>query len=292
MQRNAQRLLHLVNQLLDFSKLEAGKMKLETSQGDLVPFLRRITDAFASLAEKRNIHFTVHLPDEGLWVSFDSDKLEMILNNLLSNAFKFTRDNGQISVSLILKPYQINPTIPAGQFFTQAELSIRDTGIGIPPEQIERIFDRFHQVDNSHTREQEGTGIGLSLTRELVELHGGTITVVSELGKGSHFTVSLPLVLVNAIPLDKAKPFVEEVHPVLEATIAQLSVPISIESETDLLAPLVLLVEDNADLRQFLRQSLSEHLAYRVIEAVHGGEGLRQALEYIPDLIVSDVQLQ
>jgi signal transduction histidine kinase len=155
MHRNAQRLLQLVNQLLDLSKLDAGKMTLETRPGDLLPFFRRITASFLSLAETRNIHFRVHCPPGSLWVCFDADKLEKILNNLLSNAFKFTADFGEISVFLQLKPAPTHQNLSSAKACIQAEFCVQDSGIGIAPAQLERIFERFHQVDNTLTREQE-----------------------------------------------------------------------------------------------------------------------------------------
>ncbi|QMU28145.1 hybrid sensor histidine kinase/response regulator transcription factor [Adhaeribacter radiodurans] len=295
MQRNGQRLLHLVNQLLDLSKLEAGKMKLETQQGDLVPFFHRITDAFASLAEDRKIHFTVLAPAESRWVSFDADKLEKILNNLLSNAFKFTLAHGEVTAILTLK-FSLTPLIlPSEKVFLQAEFTVQDTGIGISPQQLELIFDRFHQVDNSLTREQEGTGIGLSLTRELVELHEGTIVVNSEPGKGSQFVVTLPLELVPLWKQDGTEPAQEESYPAFNAIPIQRAERVITKEvaplESNHQVPLVLVVEDNADLRQFISQSLTEFSFFEVIEAINGVEGLHQALEHIPDLIISDIMM-
>jgi signal transduction histidine kinase/ligand-binding sensor domain-containing protein/DNA-binding response OmpR family regulator len=290
MQRNARRLLHLVNQLLDLSKLEAGKMKLQTQPGELIEFFNRIAASFAPLAESRKIGLQIHFPVESLWVCFDPDKLEKVLNNLLSNAFKFTPDHGEVSVSLSLEPVGQNGS--PQKTFVKVELSVSDTGIGIPADQLGQIFDRFHQVDNSLTREQEGTGIGLSLTREMVELHQGTIAVTSEPGRGSRFTVSLQLERVSPQqmgedPLSRETPFAFQ-----EITVVETDEPVSASTEENagLEAPLILIVEDHADLRGFLRSELSAN-AYRVVEAKDGQAGYEEALYYIPDLIISDIMM-
>ena len=301
MQRNARRLLNLVNQLLDLSKLEARKMKLETQPGDVIDFLRRITASFASLAEERKINFQVQSPAGSLWTCFDHDKLEKILNNLLSNAFKFTSPSGDVTIALRLKPGSTNPYATKDKAHILAEFSVRDSGIGIAAPMLSRVFDRFHQLDNSLTREQEGTGIGLSLTRELVELHQGTIAVTSELGKGTQFTVSLPLELIHPKQSEMVDKLTEEHHSAsngkpeqrLEPASASADASSQVESITDFPAPLVLIVEDNDDLRRFLRQSLSddENLACRVIEASNGLEGYQLAMDHIPDLVVSDIMM-
>ncbi|QHT71668.1 response regulator [Rhodocytophaga rosea] len=299
MHRNALRLLQLVNQLLDLSKLEAGKMVLQTEPGEIIHFFQRIATSFTSLAEARQIQFGVHAPDEYLWVCFDKDKLEKILNNLLSNAFKFTPTAGSISISLRLKPASALDNIPLEKAHILADFSIKDTGIGISSSQIKQIFNRFHQVDNSLTREQEGSGIGLSLTKELVELHGGSISVESELEKGTTFTVSLPLELMHHKQLEQRDVFSKE-HQLTFGGITErykgeelTTLPTYAESSTDLPAPMVLIVEDNADLRRFMHQILREYSdpPYRVIEATNGEEGYHKAMEHIPDLIISDIMM-
>jgi len=286
MQRNAHRLLHLVNQLLDLSKFEAGKMKLQTQPAELIEFLHRVAASFAPLAESRKISFQVNFPVDSLWVCFDADKLEKVFNNLLSNAFKFTPDHGEVFFSMRLESVGQNGS--PEKLFVKAELSVTDTGIGIPAEQRAQIFDRFHQVDHSLTREQEGTGIGLSLAREMVELHQGTIAVTSEQGRGSRFTVSLFLECVSPQHMGK-----DEVQPTVHEMTAAgpvETVPVATEESDGFQAPLVLIVEDNADLRGFLRSTLSAN-AYRVIEARDGEAGYEEALHHIPDLIISDIMM-
>ncbi len=178
--RNANKLLGLVNQLLDISKLESGNMKLQTVSQNIIPLLKALVLSFTSYAERKSITLRFNSTDDEIIVYLDKDKIEKIFTNILSNAFKFTPDGGRI---------EANVNRDNGYL----KVSITDSGIGIPKEKLARIFDRFYQVDGSHTREQEGTGIGLSLTEELVELHKGKIEVESEEGKGTTFTVSLPL---------------------------------------------------------------------------------------------------
>jgi DNA-binding response OmpR family regulator len=197
-----------------------------------------------------------------------------------------------------LKSSSSNKKSLSGKAYIQTEFSVRDSGAGIPQEQLGRIFDRFYQVDNSLTREHEGTGIGLSLTRELVELHQGSISVSSEVGTGTQFTISLPLELVHPKQLDIAvgqHVISEGVHardPIV-STIVSSVLPIEAELDVDPLTPLVLIVEDNNDLRRFLRQSLTEDTNFlcRVIEGANGQEGYELAMAQIPDLIISDIMM-
>ena len=170
--RNANRLLGLVNQLLDISKIESGNMKLQTTPINIIPYLKALVLSFTSYAERKRISLNFISDVNEIIVYIDKDKFEKIINNILSNAFKFTPDDGSIKVTV-------------DQYNENLKIIVSDTGVGIPKEKLQKIFDRFFQVDGSHTREQEGTGIGLSLTKELVELHKGNIEVESEEGKGS-----------------------------------------------------------------------------------------------------------
>ncbi|NIJ54442.1 hybrid sensor histidine kinase/response regulator transcription factor [Dyadobacter arcticus] len=296
MRTNGRRLLHLVNQLLDLSKLDAGKMQLKTQPGDLIHLVHRIASSFSAIAENRGIAFQVTAPEGSLWLSFDADKLEKILNNLLSNAFKFTPDNGQVSLSMLLAPVPEIQKKPGEKPFVSAELKVTDSGTGIPPDQLERIFDRFHQVDHSLAREQEGSGIGLALTRELVELQGGTIAALSSAGQGSQFVVSMPLELLHPGQLGQQQAFfnpvsqeVSSISDIYEPLALQENQQVSGNANPD--APLVLVVEDNADLRNFICQSLTQHSAYRILKAIHGMEGYSLAQEHIPDLVISDIMM-
>ncbi len=288
-QRNAQRLLHLVNQLLDLSKLEAGKLKLEAVKSDIIAFLKARAYAFSSLADHKNIHFSVELPNEKTGAYFDRDKLEKIINNLLSNAFKFTAEGGLVTLK--------------GQLVSQdhkewIQIQVADSGKGIPAEEITKIFDRFYQVDSSQTREQEGTGIGLALTKELVELHYGTLQVESTPGQGTLFTLLLPLgkehlkeeEIIQELPLppDEIASDEAKIHP----SAIQSHLPDKYQEEATEQAtekPVVLIVEDHQEVRRFICETIHPH--YQVIEAANGKEGMQRAKALLPDLIISDVMM-
>jgi len=189
MQRNAQRLLRLINQLLDLSKLEAGKLTLEASRGNLVSFVKGIVYSFESLAERKEMALHFEAGSEEIVVYFDRDKMEKIITNLLSNAFKFTPEGGKISVAIATKDGGVQPNASA-EF---VRIIVSDTGKGISSEKLPHIFERFYQAGDSYTKDQQGSGIGLALTRELVELHKGEIQVTSEIGKGTEFVICLRL---------------------------------------------------------------------------------------------------
>jgi signal transduction histidine kinase/ligand-binding sensor domain-containing protein/CheY-like chemotaxis protein/AraC-like DNA-binding protein len=340
--KNAKRLLELVNQLLDLSKLESGNMKLLTVSQNVILLIKAIVLSFTSYAERKKIDLKFITEEENIIAYIDKDKLEKIITNLMSNAFKFTPEGGRIEVTIkcqaelvsasllkpeIPKPIQIPKQVrddlqsvrnDQSQF---VEISIRDTGVGIPKEKLPKIFDRFYQIDGSHTREQEGTGIGLSLTKELVELHKGTIEVESEEGKGTTFTISIPLGKEHLKPeeiceqslslrkesfgqtLSEGEGFLEEtifpahLDSIVKSSQEELKTgkhDIDSITETSLSAgeackPLLLIVEDNSDVRNYIRSNLNKD--YRVLEAEDGEEGWNKSLEQIPDLIVSDVMM-
>ncbi len=190
--RNARRLLRLINQLLDLSKLESGKMDLTVSRGDVVPLVEGVMMSFTAFAEKKNLGLTFTSARSEVNLYFDPACLEKVLFNLLSNAVKFTEDGGHVRVSI-----DDGTTLVGGRRHDAVLVRVKDTGIGIPEEQLPHIFDRFHQVDGAVANAYEGTGIGLSLVTELVELHHGTITVHSEPGVGSEFIVALPMGLAH-----------------------------------------------------------------------------------------------
>ena len=288
--RNARRLQKLINQILDISRLETGAVKLRVSEGDLTEFIRTIILSFLSLTESKQIRYEYDLPekDQNLW--FDNDKVEKILTNLVSNAFKFTPAKGSITVSL---QYLSSPGSPSADF---AEITVTDTGRGIPGDKLGNIFDRFYQVHESGMHGEEGTGIGLALTRELVELCRGEIRVESEVGKGSVFTVKLPV---------SRELFTEEeiisIDPenITRKKLIESSVDTekseAVETGEDHLknaprdAPIVLIVEDNADLRNYISGNLCD--SYRIIMAENGREGLHCAIDQVPDLIISDLMM-
>ena len=280
--RNATRLYGLVNQLLDLSKLEAGRMKLEACEQNIIPLLKGIFLSFTSFAERKKIKLRFNSMEENINVYIDKDKVEKITNNLLSNAFKFTPEGGKIEFTV-------------EKLINEVEIKITDNGIGIPKERIGKIFDRFYQVDGSHTREGEGTGIGLALTKELVDLHKGSIMVESREGEGTTFRILMPLgkdflkpeEIIEKESNDKPEAVFEESEPAPESYREKEETEIDILPDTD--KPVLLIAEDNSDVRSYIISHLEGN--YRIREAKDGEAGLRQALEYIPDLIISDVMM-
>ncbi len=280
MHRNATRLLTLVNQLLDLSRLEAGTLKLKGHSQSLPEFISFIASQFSSMADSKSITFKLQI-DEPVALFFDPDKLEKIITNLLSNAFKFTPSGGHITLTL-------TPHGPTQRFKNgYAEITVADSGSGIEAQHLGKIFDRFYQADTSTKRIYEGSGIGLALTQELVKLHEGSITVTSTPRKGSCFTVQLPLGTDHLNASDMV--YTEaKVYPT-----SLTSEPVEVmehEHETEESShPRVLIVEDNADLRFYLHNSLKEF--YDIHEGADGEQGLIAALEIIPDLIISDLMM-
>lgn len=267
--RNAHQLIGLVNQLLDLSKLEANALPITEVQGNLVSFIGQLVASFEAQAEAKSIHL-VFAPADGpsdYW--FDADKLERIVTNLVANALKFTAEGGTVTVVLTTSGDRI-------------QLSVTDTGIGIPVDKLAHIFDRFYQVDDSSTRQQEGTGIGLALVKELVDLQSGQIGVTSQPGEGSTFAVQLPYrratASLSVTHSDGGQP--SEDRPIQESR------PNGQEKHRSD-APVVLLVEDNAELAHFIAGSLPT--TYQLVKAANGAEGWQQAIDQMPDLVISDV---
>jgi signal transduction histidine kinase/DNA-binding response OmpR family regulator/ligand-binding sensor domain-containing protein len=309
---NAKKLLGLVNQLLDFSRLESGMMRLQVSSDGLNQFLRRVIMSFESWAERKKITLDFHSGAESIQGYFDGDKLEKILNNLLSNALKYTPAGGKVSVSLRSRtlgdkqvqrsegsdlemgkeivPSTVNLQTPLDNGLPEGwiEVSVRDTGTGMSQEHLTHIFDRFYRIDDTHTT--EGTGIGLALANELVQLHHGKIAVDSTPGQGSVFFIRLPIAkssyaadeIVESPPPHQEPKQVDFVKKAGE--VRQVSVEKPAEGK-----PIVLLIEDNADLRQYI----ADHLAadYAVMEASDGKGGFSKATEAIPDLVISDIMM-
>lgn len=276
MHRNAQQLMKLINQLLDFRKLETGNLRLELKKGDLAGFVAGIAESFKELAREKSIRLRFNTVESQLFMYFDPDKIEKILNNLLSNAFKYTDKGGSITVNLSLvvdTADQLGTVKNAEEKFV--ELVVKDTGTGIPESSLNKIFHRFFQIPSQSTH---GTGIGLALTKELVELHKGHIFVSSKPGKGSRFTVRLPF---NAEP--------EESESTEKGIQDMDSGVISSPGEKNLAenGNILLIVEDNPDVRYFIRSNFEPE--FQVYEAPDGKEGLQMALKLIPDVILADV---
>ena len=278
-QRNARHLEKLINQLLDISKLESNKMELELRHGDVVQFISEITETFRSLAERKSLALKFQNEVRDLEMDFDPDKVELIFFNLLSNAFKFT-EKGTISV-------KINKIEKDGRDYL--EVGVQDTGIGIVEEQIPKVFDRYYQSQNSRWRKNKGTGIGLALVKELVELHEGEISLKSISGVGTEITVLIPayakLKLEGGDVLD-----IPSLRPDIPDDDDNGRTREAAFTESDVEATnIVLVVEDNVEIRDFLRLTLEPE--YKVFEAEDGEAGLQRAVEIIPDLVVSDVMM-
>ncbi|WP_170124448.1 hybrid sensor histidine kinase/response regulator transcription factor [Breznakibacter xylanolyticus] len=280
MHRNAKRLFNLSNQLLDFRKMETGHMQLTKSVNDIVLTTKTVCSSFEIQALQRNINYTFQTKFDGLLVSFDPDKFDKILYNLISNAFKYTPDNGEITVELALADNkETNSTL---------EITVRDNGIGIAAESLDKVFDIFYQADNSKEYKDKGYGVGLAFTKELVILHGGIITVESEPGIGSCFKISFPYIPIH----ENLSPSSDE--NVMSSTSGDEGLSSGKDEATTPVdksksAPVVLLVEDNNDIRNYLANELSSN--YLIYESSNGLDGFDKAIDCLPDLIISDVMM-
>jgi signal transduction histidine kinase/DNA-binding response OmpR family regulator len=291
MHRNAKRLLALVNQLMEYRKLEAGKLKLDLLKGDLVKFIREIINSFSELAEERNIKLEMKTVVNEIFIWFDPDKLEMVIYNLLSNAFKFTPDKGKISV-LISLTYQDNSKTRSEDIASQvAEISISDTGIGIPQDQIDKVFERFYQSEKSQFIRSGGSGIGLALSKDIIELHKGSISAFSKEGKGTTFKVCLPCERKDIT--EKTGEYTtgkaDETVPA-EGSKTEEYENLAVKAEfpnTNL--PILLIIEDNRDMVYFIKKFFDN--VYNIYEAFDGEKGLCMAQEIIPDIIICDILL-
>ena len=278
--RNTERMLRLMNQILDFRKIQNQKMKLLVEETDLIPLLQKVMDSFRLIAKEKNIDYQMKSPIESVYGWVDRDKFEKIFFNLLSNAFKYTPEGKAITIKVL--PH--NETI---------DIEVADEGIGIAAEKQRTLFQRFETLVKQNIL-QPSSGIGLSLVKEMVEIHHGTIQVDSQPGIGSRFTVTLPLrkqvfeedaqveFILNDIQTASA--------PTDEETKGQEDTETKEEFDSNLSeCHSILVVEDNKELRTFLKNSLSEH--YTVITAANGKEGLQHAIDDLPDLIISDVMM-
>lgn len=271
---NSSRLLRLVNQMLDLSKMESGNLPVKFIQTDVVPIISYLVQSRRSYAEQKKISLQFISASDQLIMDIDFEKMEDIVLNLLHNAIKFTPCGGNVIVSLI--SMETN-----GQNIL---IKVKDTGIGIAEEHLEKIFDRFYQVDQNST---EGSGIGLTLTKEYVQLLGGDLTIHTKLNEGSIFSVVLPVKnQAQLIPFEELvkNTFSENFDPTLNDDMLKRT-----QNEDDDKSPLILVVEDNKELAYFLSSVLSSF--FRVETAFDGQEGLQKALENIPDLIISDVMM-
>jgi len=278
-QKNVFRLLRLINQLMDFRKIEHGRMKLKSSQNDLIHFVNDIAGSFTEMAKRKYIAFRVNTPCREMQVWFDTNMLDKVIFNLLSNAFKFTNEHGNITV-----------TIDKSSDERSALIRVEDTGVGMTQDAVEHAFDLFYQ---GHESTRKGSGLGLTLSRELIDIHKGQISIKSEKWKGSCFEISLPL---GNDHLDK-----DEMVPNEDAMVnfysdikiytTDIDVPSSDSEDLQQVNKehSLLLIEDNTDLRKFIRSRLDQN--FDIHEANNGINGLEMAFEMIPDLIICDIIL-
>ena len=273
--RNGNRLLRLVNEMLELSKLESGNMKLQLVQANVIPFVKYLSESFQSLAKENKIDLMVYSEIDDLTMDFDSNKLSVIISNVLSNAIKFTPAGGKIIVHLnrIIKKNR--------EFFL---IKVKDDGLGISEKDLRYIFNRFYQVDDTSSRHKEGTGIGLALTKEFVELMRGTIKVKSLPEKGSEFIILLPI--SNKAVL--GKDILLSLEPKLSiSTNSDKQSHFILEENSEL--PLALIIEDNADVFHYLKSCLAGK--YQTFYASNGAIGIDMAFEKVPDIIISDIMM-
>jgi signal transduction histidine kinase/CheY-like chemotaxis protein/methylphosphotriester-DNA--protein-cysteine methyltransferase len=268
-EQQSRKLLTMVNQMLDLQKLEAGKMELDLSQADIISFINYRTEPFFFMANAKNLALLVEHSSHSLLMDFDSEKMAQIVNNLVSNAIKYT-DKGIVALA--------TKVVDRITF----EISVKDTGVGIRQDNLAHIFDRFYQADTGSTRRGEGTGIGLALVNELVDIMQGSIEVKSDPGKGSEFIIRLPIsnnatISTKSIDTGSAPP-----------------IPLSLESvenkvEGGKIGARILIIEDNLDVRRYLTALLQ--VQFQIEEATDGIQGIEKSLEMIPDLIICDVMM-
>jgi signal transduction histidine kinase/ligand-binding sensor domain-containing protein/DNA-binding NarL/FixJ family response regulator len=270
--RNSRYLLRLVNQILDLARLEAGEIQLQAAHGDLAALVRDIAALFEPICQRQEITFSVKVEPESILLVFDEQRMEQVVANLLSNAIKFTPAGGEVRLEL-------------GEQGDTIKLAVIDTGIGIAADEQALVFKRFYQADTAQSRSGEGTGVGLSLVKNLVELHGGNVDLQSAPGNGSRFTILLErstLAARNTIkPPTRSK---ADSAPEIPIEVTQ---PVSDLPQSD--RPLILVADDNADMRVFIRNLLSGR--YRVVEAADGREAFERCREALPDLVMLDVMM-
>lgn len=273
--RNSENLLRLINQILDLSKLESGKMNLHLVQGDIIAYLQYLTESFLSAAEAKQIRLSFYPEVPHLMMDFDEEKVQLIVYNLLSNAIKFTPNGGKIIFHAKVQEETVRQVL---------QLKVQDSGPGIPAADLPYIFDRFYQVDNPNVTNQGGTGIGLALTKQLIELMGGEIKVSSEEGQGSLFSFFLPITNEEEKLEESWKPL----SPVEDSPMDRSSI---MDASLSLMddRPMLLIIEDNADVIEYIERLLQKDY---LVESVRNGEdGIQEALRLIPDIIISDIMM-
>jgi signal transduction histidine kinase/DNA-binding NarL/FixJ family response regulator len=301
MLRNSRRLLALINQLLELSKFDSGKVKLQASRQNIIPFLKGMVGSFEIAAAENDLELTFQPGEEEIELYMDPGKIETVMVNLLGNAVKFTPAGGKITVTAKKHPGR-EGNFPSGWL----EIGVCDTGPGIPREQLANIFDRFYQADTVHEHYQKGTGIGLAIAKEIAELHHGTIDVHSREGRdsGTEFIIRLPLgdahlepdeIIERSVPsspgqirgeISRFEQREEEEEDVEAGEDTDIETDLDMELHGK---DIILVVEDSADVREYIKGALEP--LYRVVEAADGREGMEKAREIIPDLVISDVMM-
>ena len=278
--KNSGRMLRLVNQLIDFRKMELGPVSLNATKRDVVAFCKQVFYHFDDQAQRKNIEFSFHSGMERLEMSFDPGKMETVLYNLLSNAFNFTPSEGKISMELELKNGSHDTKDPPS-----CRIRVRDSGPGISKKEIPKIFDRFYQ-SREDQRSSSGSGIGLTMVKEYVKMHGGKVTVKSKSGQGSVFSVILPVKRAESVPGNSHQADTMAPHDTRKTRLheeADTSERTTIKPGS----PVILLVEDNPEIIDFIKLGLADKYTFRFAE--NGAEALQSVDTEIPDLIISDV---
>ena len=298
--RNARRLLFLDEQLLEFTKIDSGTQKINLVSGNILHPLKSIAESFILMAEQKSIRYSYHIPTAPVEVCFDPDILEKVTVNILSNAFKYTPAPGSIDFTVSIHDFGQQPVDSDSLQVTGAyvRIDVKDSGIGVPENKKEQIFERFYQLNHNPGNTVGGVGIGLALTRELLLLHHGFITMESTEGKGSAFSVFLPLdrSIYTKDELNEVAPYVLPGHNDAATitlnelqTLPSLTEKISVESQDENSFPQVLVVDDNADMRIYIREVLQT--GYTVTDVESGDKGYEIACNMVPDLIVTDVMM-
>lgn len=300
MYRNANRLMNLINELMDFRKTEAGALKLNVMPGNMKLFLEEIEEEFSEMAAEKNMDFTVHVPEDLEEVWFDRQIVEKIVVNLISNSFKYTETNGAIKVEVLkslegfIPPFE-NELIVKNDYRGKnyIYLCVKDNGIGISKESIPRLFERYYKISDSHL----GSGVGLAFVKSLTTLHKGYIHVYSERLKGTEIIIALPVSKQDYTAREKwmsnkeTGARLESINSNEYEIMAEEEIEFPNKEQKSACpgAPQILLVDDNDEMRQFLKESLCPQ--YQISEASDGLSGLHKAIEEFPDLIISDVMM-
>lgn len=276
--RNSRHLLGLINQLLDLSRINSGSIRMEFVQGNIVTYLQYLAESFYSMAEEKHVRLVFYTEEESIIMDYDEEKIQQIVYNLLSNAIKFTPERGKII-------FHVSRTNEFG--VSTLQIKVKDSGIGIAADQLPLVFDRFYQTDNSSTRKAAGSGIGLALTKELVELLKGDIQVTSTPGQGSTFKINLPIKNTAPQPAAAPKNGKEQLPNGLPVPVTPNETAGGTPPDSDL--PLLLLIEDNSDVAAYIGSLLEKD--YLIHLAENGQAGIDQAIALVPDIIISDVMM-